>query len=249
MVPGRFLPLILAGLSAAACGGAPPAAAPAPAPDTVFVTNTVVRVDTVEVMDATAPPDTAAQRLRMRLLERDARIAQLERQLDDERTEVVSTMAKLESQASRAQAASAMAEAEIALQALAGTAGGPASAGHRLGVELLARSAQAFAAENYEGSIYLAGRARALGSAGHLSELESGRTPVRGEAPFDVPILLIVAQRSNLRDAPGSAGRIRTVLDEGTVVTGLFYTDEWIFVVVPAGEQGWIFHTLVRGRR
>src|SRR5437762_13510261 len=74
---------------------------------------------------ARVPPavhDTAleqrAARLELKLLEQEAQVAELQNRLDDARREVVRAMAKLQSLATRAEAASGMAEAEIALQAL-----------------------------------------------------------------------------------------------------------------------------------
>src|SRR5437016_12183305 len=64
-----------------------------------------------------------AARLELKTLEQEAQVAELQSRLDDARREVVRAMAKLQSLATRAEAASGMAEAEIALQAL-GTANG-----------------------------------------------------------------------------------------------------------------------------
>src|SRR6266850_4979867 len=62
-------------------------------------------------------------RLELRLLEKEAQVEELQARLDEARHEVVRAMAKLQSLATRAEAASGMAEAEIALQALRSTNG------------------------------------------------------------------------------------------------------------------------------
>src|SRR5213078_2460104 len=59
-----------------------------------------------------------AARLELKVLEQGAQVDELQSRLDDARREVVRAMAKLQSLATRAEAASGMAEAEIALQAL-----------------------------------------------------------------------------------------------------------------------------------
>src|SRR2546423_1124598 len=59
-----------------------------------------------------------AARLELKVLEQGAQVDELQTRLDDARREVVRAMAKLQSLATRAEAASGMAEAEIALQAL-----------------------------------------------------------------------------------------------------------------------------------
>src|SRR5689334_14116072 len=107
------LPATVAALLTAACSSEPTAAT---APST--------EIALVEPQPAplrrTAPDPTAAERriasLELQLLEKDAQVDNLEEQLDEARREVVRSMARLTSVASRAEAASGIAEAELALQ-------------------------------------------------------------------------------------------------------------------------------------
>ena len=93
-----------------------PSAPPEP-PEPVVVVDTVNVVDTVQVEAAAdAELQERVARLQLQLLERDAQIAVIQDQLTGAQQEVVRNMAKLQSQASRAEAASGMAEADIALQ-------------------------------------------------------------------------------------------------------------------------------------
>ena len=242
----RKVPLLLATVAlSSACQGksAPPPLAPVPVVDTVFV------VDSVEVEVAAAPDaelEAQFSVMRMRLLERDARVAQMQAALDMERTEVVRTMAKLQSQASRAQAASEMAEAELALRALAEAGLEEGEQEHAAGTELLVRSGVAFGEGNYEGAVYLASRARTMANTA-VARLRSvvERAPRDGETLFSVALALRVERRSNLRQGPGTDFGVVSVLDEGTAVSGLSFSGDWIFVAVPGGEEGWIFHSLV----
>ena len=99
-----------------------------------------------------------AARLELRALEQDAQVDELQSRLDDARREVVRAMAKLQSLATRAEAASGMAEAEIALQALH-TANGntaPASPEYAQGSRLLQLATAEFDQQNYAGALYLA---------------------------------------------------------------------------------------------
>src|SRR5260370_30638118 len=112
----RPLLLAVALLSAAACRH-PPAGSTTPAH---------------AAQSRVTPPqparDTAleqrAGRLELKTLEQEAQIEELQDRLDDARREVVRAMAKLQSLATRAEAASGMAEAEIALEALRSANGG-----------------------------------------------------------------------------------------------------------------------------
>src|SRR5919204_6292934 len=77
--------------------------------------------DTVVVRDPEIERRLA--RLELRVIEKETQVEELQTRLDDARDEVVRTMAKLQTLASRAEAASAMAEADVALQALRSSAG------------------------------------------------------------------------------------------------------------------------------
>src|SRR5260370_22902099 len=111
---------LVAALLAAACiHPAPhPRTAPVPAPDSS-------RASAHE-----AELDQRVARLELRLLEREGQIDELQERLDDARQEGVRAMAKLQTLATRAEAASSVAEAEIALQPLqaAGATAAPAYA-------------------------------------------------------------------------------------------------------------------------
>ena len=148
-------------LSACAGGTAPVAPAPAPAPEIVVV------VDTVE---APAETDLALEQrvatLQLQLFEGAAQVADLQRQLEAARQEVVRTMARSQTLASRAEAASAMAEAEIGVQTVSDAAGDeevPEAAQAR---QLLMLSTAEFADDNYGGALYLASQARRVARAG-----------------------------------------------------------------------------------
>jgi uncharacterized coiled-coil protein SlyX len=101
----RLLVLLAAALLSAACSGSKP--------------NTAAQPRRVVRETATDPAlERRIAELELRLLEKEAQVEELQLRLDDTRGEVVRTMAKLQTVASRAEAASGMAEAEIALQSL-----------------------------------------------------------------------------------------------------------------------------------
>src|SRR5438128_11925632 len=101
-----------------------------------------------------------AGRLELKVLEQAAQVEELQRRLDDARREVVRAMAKLQSLATRAEAASGMAEAEIALQALRSASGSnsqaPTPAEYGQGMQLLQLATTEFDQQNYAGALYLA---------------------------------------------------------------------------------------------
>ena len=221
------------GVSLAACAGGTSTATPAPA--------TVVRVDT-----ATADPELEQRvaTLQLRLLERTAQVDDVQRQLDGTRQEVVRAMSRLQTFASRAEAASAMAEAEIGVASLTEAAGeAPESTEAR---DLLMHSQEEFADENYGGALYLASQARHVTRTFEVRLTSGGQESLRPtEVLFVVPVPLETARRSNVRSGPGLGFRILRTLDTATPLVGHSYTEEWVRIKDDQGRDGWIFQNLV----
>ena len=233
---GRLVRLSPVVLSLAACGGgAAPAPAPEPAPLAVVAEPAdtgPARVDTVTVRDAAL--DQRLNRLELQLLEKDAQIAQLQGQLEEARLEVVRSMAKLRTLATRAEAASAMAEAEVAVQGLGGRRGVPEVATAR---RLLEQGQEQFNRENYGGALYLANQAKATATGARgRGEARGG---VRGEVAFASPVPMQATGRTNVRAAPGTDAAVLFVLERGDAVQALSYAGDWMRVSDAQGRSGW----------
>ena len=239
----RSLPLMLAAaLAASGCAKPKPTTT---APSRSSRPSRVTRVvhDTVQVRDLDT--ERRAARLELRVLEKEAQVEDLQTRLEETRAEVVRAMAKLRSAASRAEAASGMAEAEVALQSLrsSGAAQSPDAAQV---AKLVRQSSTEFDRENYGGALYLANQAKAAAASIRGGVVDAGRSGARpGETAFALPIRLKVASKGNVREGPGTGFGVAFGVDAGTVVTGLSYTDEWVRVADDAGRSGWIFRTLV----
>lgn len=243
----RGCSLIILSVAAACAPGASGTAPLTPALDTV------VLVDTVRVTRGTDPDPELEQRialLQLQLLERDAQISELQEQLDGAIQEVVRAMARLQTLASRAEAASAMAEAEIALEALSNLTGGEDAPEGDQAAHFLEISTGEFNDQNYGGSLYLASQARSIALAGQ-SRLATGGGQERrpGEVAFALPLPLQTSRRSNVRAGPGLGFRILFTLDPLAPLTGLSYMEEWVRMSDEAGRTGWIFYNLVGSRQ
>jgi uncharacterized coiled-coil protein SlyX len=223
-------------------------AKPAPAPDSTAVRSQksppprVVR-ETVTVKDPEL--ERRLGRLELRVIEKEAQVEELQTRLEDARDEVVRTMAKLQTLASRAEAASAMAEADVALQSLRGAQGSrplPELAQASLFVQ---RSTSEFNKQNYGGALYLANQAKTTATAGRSRLSGANRASGPGETPFAIPVRLKVASRGNVREGPGTGFSVLYAVESGTGLTGFSYTDEWVRVTDDAGRAGWIFRPLV----
>lgn len=247
MLVGRML---IVGLSLGTLACASTGSSPGVGPATVAAADTVVLTDTVVVEGQNPELEARVARLEIMLLERDARIADLTGVLAETRQEVVRNLAKLQSQASRAEAASGLAEAEIALQTVGRMSGARNLSSYAEATAALEEGSQAFAEENFGGALYLATQARSL-AAGVRSRLDAGSgDELRpGETVFATPVpLRTTDQRANVRRGPGLEHGVVATLDAATLVVGQSYTDEWVRIEDDEGREGWIFHTLVVAR-
>lgn len=229
-----------------------PACAQTPAPDVPPgppAVDTLVMVDTVRIRTE-SPADAELQdrvaRLQLELLEKDVLLADLQSQLDATRLELVRNMARLQTQATRAEAASGMAEAEIALETLRRAPGSGSLPALQRAEELFSESSAQFAGGNYGGALYLATEVRTVVRGGQ-ARLGAGSL-LDGEALFAVPVPLQTTSRSNIRSGPGIGFDIVYTADASAPLTGQSHTSQWVRVVDEERREGWIFHTLVTSR-
>jgi hypothetical protein len=202
--------------------------------------------------------------LRLRALERKAQVEELrdrlnsqQEMLDEAILEVVRAKAKLRSLESKAEAASEMAEAEIAIKALKAKLAGQTKHPEIVKAEkLITMAVNEFQEENYGGAVYLTSQAKGhiktaqLRLTSHKKRLEARKklSPVAGELLFVLPLQLQALKTSNLRQAPDLGSPILTTLQKGTPLIGYSHKGEWVRVLQENGTNGWIFQTLVGGR-
>lgn len=218
---------------------------PAPAPETTTPRVRVV-TETVTVRDPDAERRLAE--LQLQLLDKETQIDELQARLDEAQRDVVRSLAKVQTLATRAEAASGLAEAEVALETLRRTMGGRAPAVTRA-AELLREATDAFNQQNYGGALWLANQAknRAVAGRGRL-EGAAALEMLEGERPFEIPIRFETTVRSNLRAGPGTTFETLITLDAATPLTGYSYLDQWVHVTDNANRKGWIFFPLLRRR-
>jgi uncharacterized coiled-coil protein SlyX len=185
-------------------------------------------------------------KLELELLEKEAQVDELQSRLNEAREEVVRAMAKLQTLASRADAASGMAEAELALQPLSAQAGQASAPEAAQAAELLKESSMEFEKENYAGAVYLANQAKTLAAAGRARLASDGRVVERaGETPFALPIPLKSTRVGNVREGPGTDSPVVFSVQPDEELTGYSYINEWIRIGDDRGRGGWIFRDLI----
>jgi hypothetical protein len=193
-----------------------------------------------------------AARLQLTALEQEAQVAELQSRLDDARREVVRAMAKLQSLATRAEAASGMAEAEIALQALrtANGNGSSPSPEYGQGTTLLQSATTEFDQQNYAGALYLATEAKNAAAAGQGRVSGDDATSMRkGEVPFALPLRLQTSGRANVREGPGANFKVLYTLETGVPLVAYAFVDQWVRIKDGSDRPGWIHQTLIDRRQ
>jgi TolA-binding protein len=199
----------------------------------------------------------ALAKVQMSLLDREAQLSQvresyesLQKKIDEAILEAVRAKAKLRSLESRAEAASTMAEAEIALKTIRSRTPEGQKDPELLQVErFLNMSAKEFEKENYGGALYLASQAKNLLTVAQAHPVSGEQLdPAAEEILFAAPLPLQITKTSNIREGPGLDFRALATLEKGTRVTGYSYKGQWVRVRCDDGLSGWVFYTLVSGQ-
>ena len=197
--------------------------------------------------------------LKIRLLEYETLIKENQRyaetqqhRLDAAIIEVVRTKAKLRSLDSKAEAASTIAEAEIAVNGLKKQAASSNSVPQdelASADQLLKMSASEFQSQNFGGALYLANQTKSQvrDIQMHMRGSADGAS-IEGETLFAQPLPLKLLKKSNLRESPGVKQKILVTLDKGTLVTGYSRKGNWVKVSTPEGRTGWLFQSLIGAR-
>ena len=194
--------------------------------------------------------ESTLARSRLGLIEREAQVNDLNDRLEEAILAVVRAKAKLRSLASKAEAASTLAEAEIALKALEDNLdGGVSTRLAERAAELVKLGAKEFKKENYGGSLYLTSQVKGmLGKGKGRADRHKDYTPFPGEVAFALPVPLSTTQQANLRAKPGSKSKILLRLKSDASLVGYAYKGLWVRVATPDGRIGWVFHKLVGPR-
>ncbi len=188
-------------------------------------------------------------RLQLQLFEKQAHLNDLNKRYEQAVLEVVRAKAKLRSLESRAEAASNLAEAELAMKTLNSQTGGRDHDDTQRAEELLRLGQAEFRKENYGGALYLTGQAKVLIREGQERSMSREKLPpMSGEIAFSIPVPLRAVNGSRIRVGPGIQFKTLAALDEGVTMTGYSYKGEWVRVRTLDGQLGWVHYRQVDGR-
>jgi len=196
----------------------------------------------------TALEDKVA-RQQLLLFEREAEIKALNQKLEAAILEVVRAMAKLRGLSGRAEAASNLAETEIALKSLPTDATRPVDTDLARAQQLLAMASEEFKKQNYDGTVYLTSQVKMLIKP--RTDRPARGAEVRktdGELALAASLALRATNRSNVREGPGPAFKILFVVEKGTALSALSYSGVWVRVKTDDGRGGWMHYTMLDQR-
>ena len=193
--------------------------------------------------------DRRIAQLEFQMMERDTEIQALQGRVDDARLEVVRAMAKVPGLATRAEAASGMAEAEVAVQSLKSAAGTQTVPEMAQAVGLLHQSTGEFDKQNFGGALYLANQAKGVAASGSGRLGEVDRNTLRpGEILFTIPLSSHTSGNANVRAGPGTTFKVTYTLESGAAITVFSIADDWVRITDDSGRSGWIFRNLIARR-
>ena len=244
----------------------PPAAPPSPSPSESERTEQTVEMERrctalENALASSKEKNTNLEQdisnLKLQILGYEALVSDLRRRSDIQQkrleaaiVEVVRTKSKLRSLESKAEAASTLAEAEIAVKTLKKRG---ASANEvildeiSIADQLLNMAIDEFKTRNFGGALYLANQAKGQVSAiQERLDKKTEATSAEGESLFAQPLKLkVIKDDCNLREGPGLDHKVIGKLDNGEEVIGFSFKGSWVRVETKSGQRGWIFQSLV----
>jgi hypothetical protein len=194
--------------------------------------------------------DRKLARLQLLSLEKEAQNKELNIKLEEAIVEVVRAKAKLRSLETKAEAASTLAEGEIALKTLkTHVADVEADTNSIKAEELLKASELELKNENYSGALYLATQAKALIREDQERSKDREKKPMMaGEVPFTLPLPLRVISQTKVKEGPGVDSKVLFSVQQGTALVGYSFKGPWVHVRGEDGRSGWIYYNLISGR-
>ena len=187
--------------------------------------------------------------MRQALANREAELRELRanqrdqvRTLQESTREVTRAKVRLRRLATQADAASSIAEVEVAMESLRASHGTTATVPLIvLARGILESSAAPFAQGDYGAAMDRAAQAEQLiALVAHPRVRPRPRPPVPGQVPLEVEIPLKVTSSSNLRRQPLRTARVVGVLEKDRLLVAHAYKGRWMLVTTEDGRSGWI---------
>jgi hypothetical protein len=235
-------------LFAAACATTPPPAPPAPEPPPIPVAPPPMACPTCD------DQNREVARLKAELARRDAEVRDLRSQqgeqakvMQEAARQAVRAKVKLRRLASQANAASYIAEVEVALETLRASPDAQAKRAQlAMPQSLLERASAAYAQGDYASAMDRAAQAEELIA---MLAAPPSRTAAaarsRAEVPFESAIPMRVRIDCNLRRQPAAKAPIIGIVVAASPVRALAWKGNWLRVETADRRSGWVHQSLV----
>ena len=176
---------------------------------------------------------------------RDLRSSQRDqvKELQESTREITRAKVKLRRLATQADAASYVAEVEVAMESLRSSRGARTSTVPLmvLAQDILESTAAPFAQGDYGAAMDRAAQAEQLiALVAHYQVRPGSRSRVPGEVPLQVAIPLKATVDSNLRRQPRGSARVVGVLKKDSPLVAHAYKGSWMQVETEDGRSGWV---------
>lgn len=202
-------------------------------------------------------PQREIARLQQLLADKEAEISNLRAQqqeqgklLKETTSQAARAEVKLRRFATEADAASLLAQVEVAMAKLRSTPGAERDAAQQGEAQrILDGASAAFAKGDYDASVDLATQARQF--IDMLADHRNGSGADKratSEVPFKAAIALRMKVDGNLRRQPRANAAVLGVLQKAAPVTARAYQGEWLQVQTEDGNLGWVLNSLVEAR-
>lgn len=202
-------------------------------------------------------PQREIARLQQLLADKEAEINSLRAQqqeqgklLKETTSQAARAEVKLRRFATEADAASLLAQVEVAMAKLRSTPGAERDAAQQGEAQrILDGASAAFAKGEYDASVDLATQARQF--IDMLADIRNGSGADKratSEVPFKAAIALRMKVDGNLRRQPRANAAVLGVLQKAAPVTARAYQGEWLQVQTEDGSLGWVLNSLVEAR-
>ena len=228
-----------------ACATPPAPPPPEPAPPPIAAPPPIVAPE--PACPACADRSDEIARLRQELATRDAELKELRssqreqvKAVQESTREVTRARARLRRLATQADAASYLAEVEVALQALRATPQAGQSPLLPLAQAFLDAAQQPFAQADYGAAMDRASQAEQLIAAVADSTPAASRSRVTGEVLLQVSIPLRASADSRLRREPQPRAPVVAGLRKDSALVAHAYKGTWMRVETEDGKFGWI---------
>jgi len=252
IAPGFWAVIWLLNLALSGCAVAPPAAQPP---------TVALQPPDASVREPTCPSceeqNREIARLRQDLANRDAelrdqRFSQRDqvKVLQESHREVARAKVKLRRLATQADAASYIAEVEVAMETLRGTMGATSNVPLMvLAQGILESTAAPFAQADYGVAMDRAAQAEELIiRVAHYRFRPGSRSRVPGQVPLQMAIPLKVTAESHLLRQPLGKARVVAVLKKDSPLVAHAYKGSWLQVETEDGRSGWVDQAVLTAR-